>query len=108
MEGEFAEQVAAVPDVGVVCFQKSVAGGGGEGVVKIHDGAHGHVHGIEYLHTLAGVADTALANQCTFNEGEGLPGNAFKKRGEYAPFGLAFGEQHVIGEQKLVAVAKAE
>ena len=104
VEGQLAEQVAASLYVGVVRFQESVAGGRGKGVVQVHDGAHGHVHGVENLHALAGVAHAALAHQRALDEREALPRDALEKGGQHAPFRLAFGEQHVVGKEQLVAV----
>jgi hypothetical protein len=56
------------------------------------------------LHAFAGVAHAALAYEGALDEREGLPGNAFEKGGQYAPFGFAFGQQNVVGEKELVAV----
>ena len=108
MERELAEKVAAHLDVGVVRLQKAVAGGRGECVVQVYDGTHGHVHRVQNLHALAGVAHAALAHQRALYKRETLPRDAFEKGGQHSPFRLSLGEQYVVGEQKLVAVAQAE
>ena len=63
-------QVAAYCNVRVVFAYKSVAGGGGEGVIQIDDGSYGDVHCGKHLHALAGIAYAALTDKCAFDEGK--------------------------------------
>ena len=104
VECEFAEQVAAHFDVGVVRFEEPVTCGRCKGIVQVDNRARRHVHGFEHLHALACVAHAALAYEGALDECERLPGNAFKQGGQHAPFGLAFGQQNIVGEKELVAV----
>lgn len=104
VEREFAEKVATHLDVGIVRFEEPVTGSRRKGVVQVDNRARWHVHGFKDLHALACVAHAALAYEGALDEREGLPGNALEEGGQHAPFGLAFGQQNVVGKEELVAV----